>query len=282
MWLTFRCAPSLRVLQWVAAPGGACRVASRIRASSSGVSTVATCPKCRLYSPAMRCSVNRRLQLATKPRLQSMRSDTSSQVWPSASSKISRARRESSARPVRLVARRVSSLSSEFVRVIASLMDTIIVYKWLLQSTRSHFSGYPGGLNGSTQRLAQTHSALKTKAKASGVVRSTGTQPWRGFDRTRPKRWFELGSVAESLQCRVLHRSFELAAETEKVGPSTKVSSEQLAGLPVDQRSARRYAPVMNADVLRRTLNRILSTLRELFMNVHYTSVPLWRPWRDF
>ena len=132
-----QCAPSLRVLQWVAAPGGACRVASRIRASSSGVSTVATCPKCRLYSPAMRCSVNRRLQLATKPRLQSMRSDTSSQVWPSASSKISRARRESSARPVRLVARRVSSLSSEFVRVIASLMDTIIVYKWLLQSTRT-------------------------------------------------------------------------------------------------------------------------------------------------
>jgi len=48
---------------------------------------------------------------------------------PSASSKISRARRESSARPVRLVARRVNSLSSEFVRVIASLMDTIIVYK---------------------------------------------------------------------------------------------------------------------------------------------------------
>jgi hypothetical protein len=38
----------------------------------------------------------------TKPRLQSMRSDASSQAWPSASSKISRARRASSARPVRL------------------------------------------------------------------------------------------------------------------------------------------------------------------------------------
>src|SRR5215472_14077499 len=85
----------------------------------------------------MRCSENRLLQLATKPRLQSMRSDTSSQVWPSASNKISRARRASSARPVRLVARRVNSLSSECVRVIASLMDTIIVYNWLLQSTRS-------------------------------------------------------------------------------------------------------------------------------------------------
>src|SRR5260370_41770254 len=83
----------------------------------------------------MRCSVNRLLQLATKPRLQSMRSDTSSQVWPSASSKISRARRASSARSVRLWARRISSISSEFDNVMASLMDAIIVYKWLLQST---------------------------------------------------------------------------------------------------------------------------------------------------
>src|SRR5258708_6341197 len=100
----------------------------------------------------MRCSVNRLLQLATKPRLQSMRSDTSSQVWPSASSKISRARRASSARSVRLLARRVSSISSEFDNVIASLMDAIIVYKWLLQSTSSpkdsllaqDFLGYMG------------------------------------------------------------------------------------------------------------------------------------------
>src|ERR1019366_5596057 len=83
----------------------------------------------------MRCSLNRLLQLATKPRLQPMRSDTSSHVWPSASSKISRARRASSARSVRLLARRVNSLCSEFVNVIASLMDAIIVYKWLLQST---------------------------------------------------------------------------------------------------------------------------------------------------
>src|SRR6267154_1516495 len=89
----------------------------------------------------MRCSVNRLLQLATKPRLQSTRSDTSSQVWPSASSKISRARRASSARSVRLLARRVSSISSEFVNVIVSLIDTIIVYKWLLQSTRFLYVG---------------------------------------------------------------------------------------------------------------------------------------------
>src|SRR5436190_24263444 len=88
----------------------------------------------------MRCSVNRLLQLATKPRLQSMRSDTSSQVWPSANSKISRARRASSARSVRLWARRVSSISSEFDNVMASLMDAIIVYKWLLQSTSPDLS----------------------------------------------------------------------------------------------------------------------------------------------
>src|SRR5260370_25463919 len=82
----------------------------------------------------MRCPANRLLQLATKPRLQSMRSDTSSHVRPSASSKISRARRASSARSVRLSARRVSSISSEFDNVMASLMDAIIVYKRLLQS----------------------------------------------------------------------------------------------------------------------------------------------------
>src|SRR5712692_9245750 len=103
----------------------------------------------------MRCSVNRLLQLATKPRLQSMRSDTISHVWPSASSKISRARRESSARSVRLLARRVSSISSEFDNVMASLMDAIIVYKWLLQSTS------PAALAGSAhQRLRATPEQL--------------------------------------------------------------------------------------------------------------------------
>jgi hypothetical protein len=34
------------------------------------------------------------------------------------------------------LARRVSSIRSAFVRVMASVMDAIIVYKWSLQSTR--------------------------------------------------------------------------------------------------------------------------------------------------
>jgi hypothetical protein len=84
----------------------------------------------------MRCSANRLLQLATKPRLQSIRSEASSHVWPSASNKISRARRAFSARSVRLLARCVSSIRSAFVKVMASVMNAIIVYKWLLQSTR--------------------------------------------------------------------------------------------------------------------------------------------------
>src|SRR5208282_1425830 len=149
----------------------------------------------------MRCSVNRLLQLATKPRLQSMRLDTSCQVWPSASSKISRARRASSARSVRLWARRVSSLSSAFVNVIASLMDAIIVYKWLLRATRrrrncpfaqlwciaewyvdtngtgTHMSNKCGGLNGSTQHLFEVYSQESQKLKSFASVESIGTQP---------------------------------------------------------------------------------------------------------
>src|SRR5207248_7038563 len=70
MWLTSRCAASSRVVQWVELLGP-WRVLSRIRASSSGVSTVATWPRWRLYNPAIRCCANRRLQLATKPRLRS-------------------------------------------------------------------------------------------------------------------------------------------------------------------------------------------------------------------
>src|SRR5208283_6235418 len=72
-------------------------------------------------------------------RLHSIRSEASSHVWPSAKSNISRARRTSSARSVRLLARRVSSIRSAFVKVMASVMDVIIVYKWLLQSTRQPF-----------------------------------------------------------------------------------------------------------------------------------------------
>src|SRR5437762_157125 len=135
MWLTPKCSASRRVLQCVVPSLGPRRVASRTRASSCGVSTVASWPRCRLYSPASRCSSKRRVQLATKPRLQGTRSHASSHVWPSANSKIKRARRASSARPVRLAARRSSSIRSTFVSSMASLMDAIIVYTWLLQST---------------------------------------------------------------------------------------------------------------------------------------------------
>src|SRR2546430_360002 len=100
----------------------------------------------------MRCSVNRLLQLATKPRLQPMRLDTSSHVWPSASSKISRARRASSARSVRLLTRRVNSICSDFVNVIASLMNTIIVYKWLLHNTRVQAETQPEHRMGELER----------------------------------------------------------------------------------------------------------------------------------
>src|SRR6478736_5762742 len=70
-----------------------------------------------------------------KPRLHGTRSQISSHVWPSANSKTSRARRASSARPVRLLACLVSSLLSVFVRLMAFGMTAIVVYKWLLQST---------------------------------------------------------------------------------------------------------------------------------------------------
>src|SRR6185436_10533927 len=73
-----------------------------------------------------------------KPRLHGRRSQISSHVYPSANSKTSRARRASSARPVRLVACLVSSTLSVFVRLMAFGMNAIVVYKWLLQSTSHH------------------------------------------------------------------------------------------------------------------------------------------------
>src|SRR6476661_114611 len=60
---------------------------------------------------------------------------TSSQVSPSPRSKMTRARRASSARPVRLAARRLSSVYSESVSLIAFLMDAIIVYNCMLRAT---------------------------------------------------------------------------------------------------------------------------------------------------
>jgi hypothetical protein len=49
-------------------------------------------------------------------------------------SKISRARRASSARSVLLLARRVSSIRSALVNLIVAVIDAVIVYKWLLQA----------------------------------------------------------------------------------------------------------------------------------------------------
>ena len=48
---------------------------------------------------------------------------------------MTRARRAASARPVRLLTCRLSSIRSRFVRIIVLVMNTIIVYKWMLQST---------------------------------------------------------------------------------------------------------------------------------------------------
>src|SRR6476469_9850301 len=80
-----------------------------------------------------------------KPRLHGTRSQISSHVWPSANSKTSRARRSSSARPVRLLACLVSSLLSVFVRLMAFGMTAIVVYKWLLQSTSTPATFTPEG-----------------------------------------------------------------------------------------------------------------------------------------
>ncbi len=84
------------------------------------------------------------------------------------------ARRASSARSVRLLARRVSSISSEFDNVMASLMDAIIVYKWLLQSTRPPLhvlrsdSSPPGGSPGASVRGSEPSGSRKKLAAKMG------------------------------------------------------------------------------------------------------------------
>src|SRR5262245_52007799 len=108
-------------------------MAARIRASSPAVSRVGAWPRWRLYRPASPAAAKRWRQVPTKPRLHARCSQMTSQVRPSASSRITRARRAASARPVRLVACFISSMRSRFVRVIVFIMNTIIVYKWMLQ-----------------------------------------------------------------------------------------------------------------------------------------------------
>jgi hypothetical protein len=96
--------PSLRVLQCVDPSVGFRRTAqSRIRASKAGVSRLGPCPAWRLNSPANRSRPNRLLQRSINPSLQSSLSRICAQVWPASSSSISRARRPSSARPLRLL-----------------------------------------------------------------------------------------------------------------------------------------------------------------------------------
>jgi len=104
--------------------------------SSSRRETVALAPNAAVRSPAMRCSVKSLLS-GYKTRLQSTRSDNPLiPVWPSPAARQPR-RRAYAARSVRLLARRSFHKTPSFVKTDRVLIDTIIVYKWLLQSTVS-------------------------------------------------------------------------------------------------------------------------------------------------
>ena len=136
MWLTLSCVPNRRVLHCVDPSGGVrLSVHSRIRASNAGVSVLASWPACRLNSPAKRSSLNRLLQRSMKASLQSSLSRIAAHVWPASSSSISRARRASSARPLRLAARWLSSIRSASVSTIVCSMNTIILPFHLLHAT---------------------------------------------------------------------------------------------------------------------------------------------------
>jgi len=111
---------------------------SKMRASSAGVSVVASCPACLLNSPASRSSRKRLLQRSINASLQSSLSRTAAQVWPASSSNIIR-RRASSARPLRLAARWLSSIRSASVSTMVFSMNTTILPFQLLQSTSAIF-----------------------------------------------------------------------------------------------------------------------------------------------
>src|SRR5437660_142918 len=106
-----------------------------MRSSSAGVSVLASCPACLLNSPASRSSRNRLLQRSINASLQSSLSRIAAQVWSASSSNISRARRASSARPLRLAARWLSSIRSASVSTMVFSMNTIILPFQLLQYT---------------------------------------------------------------------------------------------------------------------------------------------------
>src|SRR6516162_2912447 len=107
-----------------------------MRASSAGVSVLASCPACLLNNPASRSSRNRLHQRSINASLQSSLSRIAAQVWPASNSSISRALRASSARPLRLATRWLSSTRSESVSTMAFSMNTIILPFQLLQYTR--------------------------------------------------------------------------------------------------------------------------------------------------
>src|SRR5499433_3977980 len=128
--------PNLRVLQCVDPSAGfRFSVQSRIRASKVGVSLLGPRPAWRLKSPASRSCPTRLPQRSINASLQSSLSRICAQLWPASSSNISRARRPSSARPLRLVARWLNSMRSASVSSIVLFMSTIILPFYALQPT---------------------------------------------------------------------------------------------------------------------------------------------------
>src|SRR5712691_76460 len=101
MWLTPRFLPGVRVVQCVEPSAGLRRVAERMRPSILGVSTLATLPRCREWRPAREFSRKRFFQRDTYVGLQPNPSTIASNVSPSASIRINRAFRASSARLLR-------------------------------------------------------------------------------------------------------------------------------------------------------------------------------------
>ena len=141
MWLTSRCAPSLRVLQCVAPPAGTpCRFQNpRFQFRGEHRGELSQMPA---VESAIRCSANRLLQLATKPGC----SRCVGHFIPG----MAFGQQQNQPRPSGIfgpigpaVGSPCQFYSSEFVNVIASLMDAIIVYIWLLQPTRSKRSLTP-------------------------------------------------------------------------------------------------------------------------------------------
>ena len=79
----------------------------------------------------------------------------------------------------------------------------------------SHFSDFPGGVNGSTQHSARTRIALKTRAKSAHQVRITQNAilAWVSASRSKQVRFPGEVIVGPTDQM-VLHRPFEPAALT--------------------------------------------------------------------